>query len=61
MNDEACSLLFESLSQILSNQQDILRHFGISKCDSDWGWSDSSTSDLISKLNSMMWSYEHND
>ena len=38
MNDEACKLLFEALSQILSNQQDILRHLGVSKFDSDYGW-----------------------
>ena len=61
MNDEACKLLFEALSQILSNQQDILRHLGVSKFDSDYGWSDSDTSDLISKCNSMSYSYEHND
>ena len=61
MNDEACMLLFKALSQILSNQQDILRHLGVSKFDSDYGWGDSSTSDLISKCNSMSCSYEHND
>ena len=61
MNDEACKLLFEVLSQILGNQQDILRHLGVSKFDSDYGWGDSSTSDLISKCNSMSHSYEHND
>ena len=61
MNDEACKLLFEALSQILSNQQDILRHLGVSKFDYDYGWGDSGTSDLISKCNSMSYSYEHND
>ena len=61
MNDEACMLLFKALSQILSNQQDILRHLGVSKFDSEWGWSDCSASDLISKCNSMSYSYEHND
>ena len=61
MNDEACKLLFEALSQISRNQQDILRHLGVSKFDSDYGWGDSSTSDLISKCNSMSYSYEHND
>ena len=61
MNDEACKLLFEALSQILSNQQDILRHLGVSKFDSDYGWCDSGTSDLISRCNSMSYSYEHND
>ena len=61
MNDEACNLLFEVLSQILSNQQDILRHLGASKFDSDYGWGDSGTSDLISECNSMSYSYEHND
>ena len=61
MNDEACMLLFKALSQILSNQQDILRHLGVSNFDSDYGWGDSSTSDLISKCNSMSYSYEYND
>ena len=51
MNDEACKLLFEALSQILSNQQDILRYLGVSKFDSEWGWSDCGASDLISKCN----------
>ena len=61
MNDEACMLLFKALSQILSNQQDILRHLGVSKFDSDYGWGDSGTSDLMDKCNSMSYSYEHND
>ena len=61
MNDEACKLLFDALSQILSNQQCILRHLGVSKFDSDYGWDDSGTSDLISECNSMSYSYEHND
>ena len=61
MNDEACKLLFEALSQILNNQKDILRHLGVSKFDSEWGLSDCGASDLISKCNSMSHSYEHND
>lgn len=61
VNDDVYQLLFEALAQILSNQQDILRHLGVSKYDSDYGWSDSGTSDLLSKCNSMACSYEHND
>ena len=61
MNDEACMLLFKALSQILSNQQDILRHLGVSKFDSDYCWGDIGTTDLINKCNSMSYSYEHND
>ncbi len=61
MNDEACKVLFETLAQILSNQQDILRHLGVSRHDSEWGWSDSGTSDLMNKCNSMAYSFEHND
>ena len=61
MNDEACMLLFKALSQILSNQQDILRHLGVSKFDSDYGWGDSVTSDLMDKCNSMSYSYKYND
>lgn len=61
MNDEACKILFETLSQILSNQQDILRHLGISKCDRDWGWDDNHISKLINECDSIAEDYNHND
>lgn len=61
MNDEACKVLFKALSQILSNQQDILRHLGISKCDRDWGWDDNSTSNMIDECSSIARDYEHDN
>lgn len=61
MNDETCKVLFKALSQILSNQQDILRHLGISKCDRDWGWDDNSTSNMIDECDFIARDYEHDN
>ena len=53
MNNELFEkrILFESLSQIMENQKKIMRHLGITRCDSDWGWDDDSTRELITQCN----------
>lgn len=43
MKNEDIALLFRALGQILYNQDKINKHFGINKCDSEWGWDDSIT------------------
>lgn len=47
MDNESCKLLFDALSQILRNQQAILRHLGIARYDSEWGWNDDATENMI--------------
>lgn len=49
IKNEDIALLFKSLSQILSNQDKINKHFGINKCDSEWGWDDYITDELSSQ------------
>ena len=39
-------ILFESLSQIMENQKRIMRHLGITKHDSEWGYDDDAISEL---------------
>ena len=53
MNNELFEkrILFESLSQIMENQKKIMRHIGITRCDSDWGWDDDYTRELITQCN----------
>lgn len=46
IKNEDIALLFKVLSQILSNQDTINKHFGINKCDSEWGWDDDETDSL---------------
>lgn len=43
LTDEEISVLFKSLSKILSNQDEIKKHFGLNKYDSEWGYSDTYT------------------
>ena len=56
MNNELFEkrILFESLSQIMENQKKIMRHLGITRCDSDWGWDDDSTRELITQCNGIV-------
>lgn len=61
MNDEAVRLLFDSLSHILSNQQKIMRHMGITKYDSDFGYDDDKTGELICECSSLSKQYEHDN
>ena len=37
IKNEDIALLFKALSQILSNQDKINKHFGVNKYDSEWG------------------------
>jgi hypothetical protein len=49
MNNELFEkrILFESLSQIMENQKKIMRHLGITKYNSDWGYDDDYTMEVI--------------
>ena len=49
MNNELFEkrILFESLSQIMENQQNIMRHLGITKYSSEWGYDDDAINELI--------------
>ena len=40
MRDEETRLLFQALSQILANQDDIKKHLGLNRLDSEYGWND---------------------
>ena len=46
IKNEDIALLFKALSQILSNQDKINKHFGINKYDPEWGYDDFKTNDL---------------
>lgn len=61
MNDEDERVLFESLSYVLSNQQKIMRHLGITKFDSDYGYDDDKIGELVCECNSISRQYEHDD
>lgn len=47
-------ILFESLSQIMENQKNIMRHIGITRYDSDWGYDDDYTRELITQCNAIV-------
>ena len=47
-------ILFESLSQIMENQKKIMRHLGITKYDSDWGYDDDYTTEVINQCNGII-------
>ena len=61
MNDEAVKVLFESLSHIMNNQQKIMRHLGVIKYDSDYGYGDEQTEELISDCRHTARQYEHDE
>ena len=46
-------ILYESLSCIMENQKKIMRHLGITRYDSDWGYNDEYTSELITQCDSI--------
>lgn len=56
MNNELFEkrILFESLSQIMENQKKIMRHLGITRHDSDWGWDDENTRELITQCDGIV-------
>lgn len=61
MRDEETRLLFQALSQILANQDDIKKHLGLNKLDSEYGWNDEYTMKLSSKCSETADDFEHND
>lgn len=61
MRDEETRLLFQALSQILFNQDDIKKHLGLNKCDSEYGWNDEETVKLARKCSEVADEFEHND
>ena len=66
MNNELFEkrILFESLSQIMENQKKIMRHLGITKYDSDWGYDDNYTRDIVEQcdviVNRIRWEEKSN-
>ena len=56
MNNELFEkrILFESLSQIMENQKKIMRHLGITKYDSDWGYDDDYTRNVIEQCDAIV-------
>ena len=56
MNNELFEkrILFESLSQIMENQKNIMRHIGITRYVSDWGYNDNYTRELITQCDSIV-------
>lgn len=50
MRDEETKLLFQALSQILANQDDIKKHLGLNKLDSEYGWNDEDTMKIVKKV-----------
>lgn len=56
MNNELFEkrILFESLSQIMENQKKIMRHLGITKYNSDWGYDDDYTMEVIEQCDGIV-------
>lgn len=48
MRDSEVAILFNALNKILNNQDRILKHLGINKFDSDYGY-DSDTEDMANE------------
>lgn len=46
--------LFESLSCIMENQKKIMRHLGITKYDSNWGYADDYTEEMIKQCDGIV-------
>lgn len=61
MRDEETKLLFQALSQILANQDDIKKHLGLNKLDSEYGWNDEDAIKLSRKCSETADDFEHND
>lgn len=59
MRNDEVSILFNALGKILYNQDKILKHLGINKCDYDYGY-DHSTENLASECCSVVRDYENN-
>lgn len=56
MNNELFErrILFESLSHIMENQKKIMRHLGITKYDSAWGYNDNYTEEIIRQCDAIV-------
>lgn len=61
MRDKETRLLFQALSQILANQDDIKKHLGLNKLDSEYGWNDEDTIKLSRKCSETADDFEHDD
>ena len=61
MNNEDLNLLFRALSQILSNQDEIKKHIGLNKFDSDYGYSETYTEKLSEECDSIARQYEEDE
>lgn len=61
MRDEETKLLFQALSQILMNQDDIKKHLGLNKLNSEYGWNDEDTMKLSKKCSETADGFERND
>ena len=61
MRDEETRLLFQALSQILANQDDIKKRLGLNKLDSEYGWNDEDTMKLSRKCLETADDFEYND
>lgn len=61
MRDEETRLLFQALSQILANQDDIKKHLGLNRLDSEYGWNDEDTMKLSRECSKTADDFEHND
>lgn len=60
MSDLEKKLLFEVMYQVLLNQRMVMRHIGISKSDSEYGWdgNDEDTTELLKKCHLVSNSYD---
>jgi hypothetical protein len=61
MRDEETRLLFQALSQILANQDDIKKHLGLNRLDSEYGWNDEDTMKLSKECSETADDFEHNN
>lgn len=61
MRDKETRLLFQALSQILANQDDIKKHLGLNRLDSEYGWNDEDTMKLSRKCSEIADDFEHNN
>lgn len=57
MRDDEVATLFNALGKVLDNQDNILKHLGINKFDSDYGY-DCSTENLASECYSVAREYD---
>ena len=61
MRDEETRLLFQALSQILANQDDIKKYLGLNRLDSEYGWNDEDTMKLSKECSETADDFEHNN